>query len=422
MSLTALSVARSRPPQRHALVLGAGVVGLTSAWALHHAGWRVTVLDHSGPGAGASGANGAQLSYAYVQPLADPAIWRQLPKLLLDADSPLKLRPQLDTAQWAWCAQFMAACRSSVSARSTAALLALAAESRAAWAKLWPLIGAACDHSATGKLVLYPDAAGLAAGERQLALQRALGCEQRALPMSDCVALEPALADSAQRWAGGIHTPSECAVDAAAVCQALHHHLAAQGVDFVWGYAAERLHMRSGRVVGVQAGTAELQADAVVMALGSGSATLARTHGWHLPVYPLKGYSITLGLAGQTEAAPRVNITDLGRKVVFARLGERLRVAGMVEIVGHDRGIAPARIRSLLASTERAFPRLALPPAQEVQPWCGLRPATPTGLPITGRRSGAPANLWFNTGHGALGLTLAMGSAQRLVRQMDLAV
>lgn len=403
-------------PPKSVLVLGAGVVGLSSAWALRQRGCEVTVIDQRSPGAGATGGNGAQLSYAYVQPLADPSLWKQLPTLLLNKDSPLRWRPALDAAQWTWCLRFLAACRSSVSQQTTRDLLALAAESRAGYAALWPWLDAPCDASATGKLVLYPDATGWAAAKAQLQLQRSLGCEQFALSPDECVDVEPALAAYKGHWSGGIHTPSECAVDGAALCQALYRLLQRHGTRFVLGHAVTRLHPGAGGIASVETGDGLYTADAVVVALGAESAQLARRHGWHLPVYPLKGYSITVPIEGQV--APKVNVTDLSRKVVFARLGERLRVAGMVEIAGHDTQIDPLRIGSLLDSTRRVFPNLRIAPNDPLQPWAGLRPATPTGRPITGRWPGAPANLWFNTGHGALGLTLAMGSAERLVRQM----
>ena len=398
------------------LVLGAGIVGLTSAWALRQRGCEVTVIDQGEPGSGATGGNGAQLSYAYVQPLADPGLWAQLPKLLLEHDSPLRWRPSLDTAQWAWCLRFLLACRRSVSQQTTRELLALAAESRAGYARLWPQLDAPCDTSTTGKLVLYPNAASMAAAQTQLRLQRSLGCEQQALSPAECVAVEPALAGYSGPWVGGIHTPGEGAVDGAALCQALHRLLKRQGVRFVLGHAVTRLHTGAGGITSVVTRDGLYSADAVVIALGAESARLASRHGWHLPVYPLKGYSVTLPAHGR--AAPQVNVTDLSRKVVFARLGERLRVAGMVEIAGHQTEIDPARIASLLDSTRRAFPDLSIDPQGPVQPWAGLRPATPTGRPITGRWRGAPVNLWFNTGHGALGLTLAMGSAERLARLM----
>lgn len=396
----------------HVCILGAGITGLATAWQLHREGFEVTVIDRAGAGAGASAANGAQLSYAYVQPLADPSIWRQLPQLLLASNSPLTLRPQFDPHQWAWGLRFLAACRGSVSRQTTAQLLALAAQSRAGFERLLAEEQLDCDFSATGKLVLYPDAASFAAARRQMALQRALGSEQTAVTAQECAAIEPALAHYQARIAGAIHTPGECAADCYKVCQELLRLLQARGVRFLFNTEATRMVLHGGRAVAALTAAGPLEADAFVVALGTASHLLGRTLGLHLPVYPLKGYSITLPINTRAGAAPHVNVTNAARKVVFARVGQRLRVAGMVELVGDNTQIAATRIAALTAAARELFPDGGDFSASE--PWAGLRPATPTGRPILGRLPGAPANLLFNTGHGALGFTLAFGSAQQI--------
>lgn len=402
---------------RHVAVIGAGIVGLSTAWQLVREGHAVTVIDSARSGAGASEANGAQLSYSYVQPLADPSIWAQLPKLLLAADSPLKLRLRMDPQQWAWGLRFLAACRGSVSRESTAALLQLAAQSRAAFDLLLRELPDACDFSAAGKLVLYPDQASLDSAHRQVALQRALGTVQEVLSPEQCVAVEPALAHSAMRVAGGVYTPGECAADCLKVCQALERLLRSHGVRFLLDTPVTGWIRNGRRVEAVRTAAGREHADAFVLALGSGSAPLARPLGVRLPVYPLKGYSITVDVnADDGDRVPRVSITDAGRKLVFARIGQRLRVAGMAELVGHDLSIDARRIASLVEATQAMFPmRQSM---SDVQPWAGLRPATPTGRPILGRLPRAPDNVLFNTGHGALGFTLAFGSAERVAEAL----
>lgn len=401
----------------HVVVVGAGIIGLSTAWCLHRDGWQVTVVERGQPGAGASGGNGAQLSYSYVQPLADPSIWGQLPALLLSNDSPLKFRLRLDPHQWLWGLRFLAACRASVSRDTTAQLLALAAESRAGFEHLMQQTRIDADFSATGKLVLYPDGASFDAARRQLDLQQRLGGQhQAALSAAQCVNVEPALADYALRIAGGIHTPSECAADCLKVCAGLHAHLVSVGVRFELGCTASGWVRQSRHLAAVRTDAGEIAADAFVLAAGTASAHLGRLLGLSLPVYPLKGYSITVPVGAAPDAAPRVSVTDVARKVVFARLGERLRVAGMVELVGEDPQIQADRIASLQASTREIFPHLDR--VGELASWSGLRPATPKGLPLLGRLPGAPENLLLNTGHGALGFTLAMGSAQRVARQL----
>lgn len=401
----------------HVCVLGAGIVGLATAWQLNRQGFEVSVIDRAAPGAGASGGNGAQLSYSYVQPLADPSIWRQLPKLLLSPASPLKLRPQLDPLQWRWGMAFLAACNAQTSRDTTARLLTLAAESRNAFEEMRADINPDCDFSATGKLVLYASESSLEGAHRQLELQRTMGSDQRLVTPDECVAIEPALADYRGQMAGAVHTPSECAADCLKVCTELVRALSARGVRFVLGTEITGFDVRGGKVAAVRTGGGDVAADAFVMALGTASNRLGRQLGAYLPVYPLKGYSITVDVDSSPGAAPRVNVTDSARKVVFARIGSRLRVAGMAELVGHDASIPATRIETLAEATRAVFPRAGR--LESLHPWTGMRPATPTGVPIIGRLAGAaPRNMLFNTGHGALGFTLAFGSAQQIGRDL----
>ncbi|NDZ12422.1 amino acid dehydrogenase [Variovorax sp. WS11] len=400
----------------HVGVLGAGIVGLATAWQLSRRGFQVSVVDRAVPGSGASGGNGAQLSYSYVQPLADPSIWKQLPKLLFSPSSPLKLRPQLDPLQWRWGLAFLAACNARTSHQTTAQLLALAAESRTAFEAMLAELEPDCDFSGTGKLVLYGSAASLESARRQLELQRAMGSEQRLVTPDECIAIEPALAAYRTQMAGAIHTPSECAADCLKLCIALERALRARGVRFLLDCEVQGFDRRNGRVAAVQTGAGDLEADAFVMALGAASHRLGRQLGAYLPVYPLKGYSITVDVDPAADAAPRVSVTDSARKVVFARIGSRLRVAGMAELVGHDASIPATRIETLAAATRAVFPQASR--LEALHPWAGMRPATPTGVPIIGRLADAPSNMLFNTGHGALGFTLAFGSAERVARQL----
>jgi D-amino-acid dehydrogenase len=391
-------------------VLGAGIVGLATAYELRRAGHEVTVVDGAAEVAtGASGANGGQLSYSYVQPLADPSIWLQLPRLLLSRASPLKIRPALDARQWAWACRFLFACNAAQSSATTAKLLALAVASRTRFDEMREREQIDGDFSATGKLVLSRTEAAFAAARRQMALQRTLGgALQQAVGKDEAFAIEPALAQTEVPIAGAIFTPSECAADCQKVCAALAQVLRAQGVQFRLGAGVSSFARRGARVLAARTSTGDVVAEQFVVALGAASAPLARQVGVSLPLYPLKGYSITVPLE-RASFAPRVSITDSARKVVFARIGDRLRVAGMAELVGDDASIPAARIESLRESLRALFP--ACGDSRELQSWTGMRPATPTGEPIVGRYPGGPDNLVFNTGHGALGFTLAFGTA-----------
>ena len=406
---------------KHICIVGAGIVGLATAYVLQQAGHRVTVVDRAPrPAMGASGGNGAQLSYSYVQPLADPAIWKMLPKLLLEKDSPLKFRLQADPQQWRWGMEFLGACNAQTSEQSTRELLTLAAESRKAFEAMQEKERLDCDFHTPGKLVLFASQQGLDGAAQQVKLQSQMGgALQRIVNAAEVARLEPALAAYAPRMAGAVHTPSESAVDCRKLCEQLAERLQERGVQFQYGTEVQSFDVQGGSVQALQSSRGQINADHFVLASGWQSAEQARQLGASIPVYPLKGYSITLDAAATPDAAPQISVTDTARKVVFARTGERLRVAGMVEIVGRDTRLNPARIESLKRSTREVFPHL--PIGGEVQPWTGMRPATPKGLPITGRQKGAPSNLWMQTGHGALGLTLAFGSATELLRQMNAA-
>ena len=398
----------------HICVLGAGITGLATAWQLSQQGHAVSVIDRDLPGHGASGGNGAQLSYSYVAPLADASIWKQLPTLLLSPSSPLKLRPRLDPLQWYWGLSFLAACNSRTAQRTAVRLLALAAASRSAFESMREDVQPDCDYSGTGKLVLYADREGMEGARRQVKLQKALGSVQQIVGPDECATIEPALHGYHRQIAGAIYTPSECAADCFKVCNELVRVLTQRGVRFLTGTEVLGFDLRKGNVAAVLTTSGPVHADAYVLALGSVSHSFGRQLGVYLPVYPLKGYSITLDAETAAGAAPLVSVTDTARKVVFARIGSRLRVAGMAEIVGHDTHIPASRIASLVQATRSVFPHCSR--FDTLSPWTGMRPATPTGVPILGRLARAPSNMLFNTGHGALGFTLAFGSALEIGR------
>lgn len=401
----------------HVCVVGAGIIGLSTAYALQQAGYQVTILDRATqPAMGASGGNGAQLSYSYVQPLADPGIWASLPKLLLDKDSPLRFELKADPQQWSWGMRFLGACNTQTSHASTRALLQLAAESRQQFERMQAAEGLLCDHDTPGKLVLFASQEGLDNAARQVALQAQMGgAPQRIVDAAETARLEPALQHYARQIAGAVFTPSESVVDTRKLCEQLAQRLVQRGAILRLGCEVQSLVREGDRVTALQTNQGLLPIEQVVLASGWETAAQAHHLGMRTAVYPLKGYSITLDTAQTPQAAPHVSVTDTSRKVVFARIGDRLRVAGMVEIVGADQTLYADRIQSLQQSTREVLPDFVQP--AEVHAWTGMRPATPTGLPITGRATGL-SNVWLQTGHGALGLTLSFGSAHRLVQAM----
>lgn len=404
----------------HICITGAGIAGVTASYYLLKEGHQVTLVDSMPePGQGASFGNGAQLSYSYVAPLADPSVWIKWPYYLFSSSSPLSLKPGIDPAQWRWLLRFLAACRADRAKRTTAALLELAFFSKQCLAQLREEQGLDFHHRTAGKLVLFADRESLQAAGEQVAFQAMYGCRQRIVGMDECLAIEPALAGAGRKWAGGVFTEDEEVGDCAKFCRGLvglmrinpgfHYQAATRAIAPV---------MHSGRMTALMTESGAIQADAFVLAMGAESAAFARRAGFVLPVYPLKGYSITVSLKEDAAAAaPKVSITDLARKIVYARMENRLRVAGRVELVGMDRSIPKRAVDELASGAAQMFPQAVdLSCKAEMEPWAGFRPATPTGLPLIG--PSPVKGLYLNTGHGSLGWTLACGSAALLARQI----
>jgi D-amino-acid dehydrogenase len=393
----------------HAIVLGAGVVGLTTAWYLRADGHQVTVIERNDDvAAETSFANGGQLSYSYVAPLAGPGVLSKLPKWLLKQDSPVHFRPRVDLQQWNWLMRFVRACTHRQSEESTRRLLSLSFFSRDLMDELLarePDLN--FDHANAGKLVVHRTDASFDAARRLLDYQRSLGCEQDALDVDACVAKEPALAHLADQMRGGIFTSGEDSGDCYRFCVGLMRALRKRGVAFRFGTTVTRLRRSFGKRVVALVGNEDIEADHIVIATGASSVPLLGTLGIRVPLYPLKGYSLTAPV-NASAAAPHISITDYERKMVYARLGDRLRIAGMADINGRRADVNPRRIATLRTAAAAMFPGAA--DFDKATAWCGLRPATPKGLPIIDRTSFD--NLWLNIGHGALGFTLALASGR----------
>lgn len=391
-------------------IIGGGVIGLASAYALVRAGHEVTVIDaRETLGSETSFANGGQLSYRYVAPLADAGVPLQAIGWLLRGDSPLKLRPRLDPQQWRWMAAFIGACRGSVNKRNAAHLLRLAALSQATL-ELWREGDHLKDFDwrRNGKLVTFRTATTFEHARRKVTdiLQ------QQVLSVADCAYLEPALMGA--DFLGGIYTPNEEVADCHAFCQRLAALLEASGrCTFLLGRKVTRICHANGAVHAIELAGESMPVDQLVLAAGHRSAGLGLP-GLSLPLYPLKGYSLSVPIGTQHQA-PNVSVTDYDRKIVYARIGAHLRVAAMVDIVGYDASLEPKRLALMKRQALETFPTAG--DYTRAVEWAGMRPATPTGVPLIG--ASAYRNLWLNLGHGALGFTLACGSGQLLAELID---
>ena len=398
---------------RDVIVLGAGVVGMATALTLAERGHRVTVIDSAkGPGLGTSFANGAQLSYGYTDALASPSTLAQIPRVLLGLDRALRFHLRLDPDFVAWAFAFL---RNGSAARfrdNTLAGLALAARSRTALAGLAARHQLDFGHGAPGKIHLYRSQNSFDAAQEMAALKARHGVEQAILDPDGAVAAEPMLAPIRGEIVGALHTRDEEVGDPHRFCVSAHDALLRAGGSSMMGVGVERLVASGSCPALVTSEGARVGADRIILAAGTGSVALARQLGVRLPIQPMKGYSVTLPPG---PAAPSASITDVANRVVFARIGNRMRIAGLAELGKRDTRVEPARLRVLVDSARAALPQAADYDQMESS-WAGLRPMTPNSLPIT--RTIAPGVI-AATGHGALGWTYAAGSAERVAQIIE---
>ena len=423
------------------LVLGAGIIGISTAWHLLERGHTVTVVDRQSDAAlETSFANAAQISVSYCEPWANRAApWKAL-KWMFDPEAPLLLRPRMDRAQWRWCLEFLGQCNDAAFERNVAQIVALGAYSHQAHQALVRSLGLEFHRLERGIAHFFCDQASFDAAGHAVELMRRHGVQRRLVSREELLQIEPAFRSYAAHISGGTYTPTDESGDARLFTQQLARHCAQQGAQMLFGHEVLSLQASGGAIKSVAVRACQqraggekdpqnspiqhLRADAVVVACGSYSAPLLRSVGLRVPIYPGKGYSATFALR-RPEAAPWVSTIDDAKKIAMSRLGDSLRVAGTIELSGWnltlDSPLAQARCHMLARRIETLLPGVCDTrlPHEGGQPqfWAGLRPATPTNIPLIGATP--LAGLWLNAGHGTLGWTHGAGSGRALAALMS---
>lgn len=392
------------------LVLGSGIVGTTTAYYLARAGHQVTVIDRqAGPGLETSFANAGQVSPGYSAPWAAPGIPLKAIRWLLSEYSPLVIQPRLDGEMLRFILMMLRNCTQSRYETNKGRMLRIAEYSRQAFAELRETTGIEYDQRARGTLQLFRSHKQLAAAHKDVDILERNGIPHELLDVDGCVLAEPALARVREKIVGGLRLPLDETGDCFRFTNELADRAADLGVDFRYGVDIRRLLTQQGSISGADTDQGVFGADAYVVALGSYSPMLLRPLGLDLPIYPVKGYSITLPITDPA-GAPVSTVMDETHKVAVTRLGDRIRVAGTAELTGYDLRLPEQRRKTVTHVVSDLFPDGGDAAAAEF--WTGLRPMTPDGTPIVGPTP--IPNLYLNTGHGTLGWTMSCGSARLL--------
>ena len=401
------------------IVLGAGLLGVTSAYFLQQQGHEVTVIDRQGtPGAETSFANGGQISVSHAEPWANPSAPLKVLQWLGKEDAPLLFRLRADMRQWLWGLQFLRNCTPARTRHNIEQIVSLGSYSRSTLQKLRADTGIAYDQRTQGILHFYTNAQEFDGALAPAEQMRALGCERQVISADEAVRLEPALAHIRPQMAGATYTAEDESGDANQFTRALAKLCEAAGVQFRMGHHITALrkagdHIDHVEVTNDEGGFERVTGDVFVLAMGSFSRFVAQPLGIHLPIYPAKGYSVTMPVL-DTRKAYELSLTDDEYKLVFSRYtserGDRLRIAGTAEFNGYDRTLNPTRCDAIVRRVEQLFPGAG--DTRQAQFWTGLRPATPSNVPLIGKTK--VGNLFVNTGHGTLGWTHACGSGQAI--------
>ncbi len=396
---------------RSALVVGGGIIGVTSAYALARDGWDVRILDRRmGVAEGASWGNGRQLSYSHTNALANPKLLGQIPKLLAGCDPAFRLSFRADRGFVQWLAQFLGNCTNTANRRNTLATLQLAEQSRQAMRALLSKHPIEFARKQAGKIVLLRNEAEIDSARASMRMKCEAGLQQQLLSPAEAFAVEPALKQGRGELLGALYAPNDETGD----CHAFANELLAvvqqeYGVEFSGGCEARTISRGSDQTTVQLATGEELNADLVVATGGHSLNRLTRPLGHWMPIEPMKGYSFTAPLGN---AAPLASVTDHKRRIVFTHLGDRMLVAGIAEMGRVDSQVDPARLQEMISAARKSLPEAAVYDQADYG-WAGLRPMTPNSQPVTKMLEPGIA---VNGGHGMLGWTLAMGSAERLAQ------
>lgn len=392
----------------HVMILGSGVIGTTAAYYLARSGHRVTVLDRQrAPALEASYANAGEISPGYSAPWAGPGVPLKAIKWLLMRHRPLVIWPMLDPALWRWGASMLRNCTAARYRVNKARMVRLAEYSRDCMVQLRADTGIAYDERTLGTLQLFRTTRQLDATAQDIEILKRHGVDWELLDRDGFCAVEPALSLVKEKFVGALRLPGDETGDCFKFTNAIAALAESSGATFVFETPIEALLAEGGRISGVQTRGGVLRADAYLAALGSYTAGLLAPLKIPLPVYPVKGYSITLPIA-DARFAPESTIMDETHKVAVTRLGDRIRVGGTAELAGYSLALRDARRSTLEHVVTDLFPRGG--DVEQAEFWCGLRPMTPDGTPIVGATP--YDNLFLATGHGTLGWTMAAGTGR----------
>jgi len=394
-------------------VLGAGIAGVTTAYYLAERGFEVVLVDRAGEvAAETSFANGAQLSYSYTDALGQPGFLRRVPSLLLGRDPAIRIALGGNASLMAWGREFLAECKAARAKDNTLAVLDLALASARLLGDLRARTGIRFDWRRPGKIAVIAEKGDVEQARRRVGWKQERGCNVRVIDYGEAVELEPALRSMVQRFAAAVYSPDDEVGDAHFFARELVRWLeATHALELRLGESVEAIEVRGGQVEAVRTGAGEIDVDAAVVCLGPWSQPLLDAHGIDTRILPVRGYSVTLP-AGKT--APLVSITNIDKRIVYTRLGDRMRIAGFADFLGHDTRRDGRRLQRLVETARAIAPNAADYTAAAHHEWGGFRPVTPDSRPLVGRTY--IRGLFLNTGHGVLGWTLACATGDLVAR------